>query len=412
MRNKQLNKHLVLGISTFIVLLTLVVIQVLFMVKASKIEARNFNHRVVMALKESRDEVARVAKTCSNMNSYVCGRKCSSKVRTVNFQKVDSIITSNLSLHQINLDYTFEFNNVDDTDRKLNMTSYEQSLNGLLEENGIKLLIQFPDYKKFVYAQMGTLFYISIASIILLMISFYASFRMYSKEKAMLESTSFFIDNMIHEFHTPIANIKFASNLVKKKTEDPKLNKYMDLIKNESERMECHVSDIQGITHIDPKSTDRFSFNKVLIECAEGFKAPIENKGGELKLDLTNNTDMIKGDVKLIKLVISNLMDNALKYNTNSPKIHLSTNSNKNELCLYIKDNGIGIPQKDLNYIFKKYYRVPTGNIHDIKGFGIGLAFVKEVVEKHKGSISVTNNTSEGVTFKITLKLANKTDEN
>ncbi|WP_139314928.1 sensor histidine kinase [Saccharicrinis aurantiacus] len=412
MSNKQLNKHLVLGISTFIILLTLIVIQVLFMVKASKIEARNFNHRVVMALKESRDEIARAAKTCSNMNKYVCGHKCSSEVRSVNFQKVDSIISSNLSLHKINLDYTFELNNEDNKERNLNMTCYEQSLNGLLEQNGIKLLIQFPDSSKFVYAQMGTLFYISIASIILLMISFYVSYRMYSKEKSMLESTSFFIDNMIHEFHTPIANIKFASNLVKKKTEDAKLNKYVDLIKNEAERMECHIVDIQGITNIDPKNSQNFSFNNVLLDCTEGFKIPIKNKDGELILKLTDKADTIIGDVKLIKLVISNLMDNALKYNNNKPKIELSTISNHSELTFYIRDNGIGIPNKELNSIFEKYYRVPTGNIHDIKGFGIGLAFVKEVVEKHNGSISVTNNNCEGVTFKLTFKLANITNEN
>ena len=164
---KKNDKQSLLAGITFAVLISLMVIQILFMYRASRLEEKNFNHRVVLALRESRNEIAREAKACSYMHSYVCGNQCSAELQYINFQKADSILRSNFLIHQINLDYKFEFiNELEAKDRKLCVTCYEQSLNGLLEQNGIKLQIEFPNYTRFLYAQMGGLFYISILTMV------------------------------------------------------------------------------------------------------------------------------------------------------------------------------------------------------------------------------------------------------
>ncbi len=402
MRKLRLRKHLIIGVFTFLMLLVLLVVQVLLMIKASKLERKNFNHSVVVALKEARDEIGREAMKCDNMHDYVCGFHCTNELRKINFNKVDSIIQSNLRLHKIDLDYTFEFLHDTLVSKPLNLSSYEQSLNGLLNENGIKLSLHFPNLSKFVFAQMGILFYTSVVSILFLMISFIITYKMYKKERLLVESTSFFIDNMIHEFHTPIANIKLASNLIQRNIDSrEKLSKYLKLIKNENNKMECHVSDIQSLMDLNEVTSAEVHFHDIVSECVENFLVNIENRGGSIQLMLGADNDIIQGDGKLIKLVISNLLDNAIKYSNEQPIIELKTHNADEFLIFSIKDNGIGIPVKQQKFIFDKYYRVSTGNVHNIKGFGLGLAFVKEVVIKHNGDIAVINNKKAGVTFSI-----------
>ncbi len=391
-----------LAFLTILMLIILLLVQVLFMVKASKLEKQHFKHRVVMALKEARDEIAREATKCNIMHDYVCGHHCAFEDRKVNFNKVDSIIKSKLEMHQVALDYTFEFLNDTMASKPISLTCYQQSLNGLLTENGIRLEIQFPDTSKFIFAQMGFLFYTSVFAILVLLLSFILTYKMYKKEKTLVESTSFFIDNMIHEFHTPIANIKLASNLMKKNIEVPeKLDKYLALIENEGKKMECHVMDIQTVTNLNSPGFTPVHFNDLLRECVSNFQVNANDKDGVIQFNLDAHRDEVQGDVRLIKLVISNLLDNAIKYCEEKPIVQVATYNDRKFLICKIVDNGIGIPQKYQRLIFEKYFRVDTGNVHNVKGFGLGLSFVKEVVEQHGASIEVENNQKSGVSFII-----------
>jgi len=401
-----------LAILTFIVLLSLVLIQVLFLARSAKLEEKHFNHRVVLALREARDEIAREANLSHNMHNYVCGNKCSSDVQYINFQKVDSIIQSNLHIHRIQLDYRFEFVNENDSIKDdICVSCYEQSLNGLLAQNGIKLLIEFPDQSKYFFAQLGVLFYLSIGAILFVLISFVFVYKMFSKEQAILENTKDFIDNMVHEFQTPLANIKFATGLIKKQVNQSndskgKIVQYAQLIHDENAKLSQNVKDILDVVglSVDSGENEHVDLHAVLRDCAESYTAIIKQSEGQIDLDLKATNYNIVGDKTYLKHAFLNLMDNAIKYTNVSPCISISTFNKYNKIIIVVTDNGIGIPKSEQSKIFEKYYRVSTGNVHDIKGFGLGLSFVKKVIEKLNGRIYIKSDINKGSSFIITIK--------
>ncbi len=401
-----------LAILTFLVLLSLVIIQVLFLVRSAKLEEKHFNHRVVLALREARNEIAREANECNNMHNYVCGNKCTNDVQYINFQKVDSIIQSNLYIHKIKLDYRFEFVNENDSVKNnICVSCYEQSLNGLLAQNGIKLQIEFPDQSKFLLAQIGILFYLSIGAILFVLMSFVIVYRMFAKERSILVNTKDFIDNMVHEFQTPLANIKFASGLIKKQVNlnsnnNDKISQYTQLIQDENNKLSQNVKDILDVVGLSVESGDDgiVDIHMVLRDCIDSYKSVVNEKHGEIQLELNADNCLVKGDKTYIKHAFLNLIDNAIKYTKVNPKITITTYNKNNKLFIAVNDNGIGIPKSEYSKVFEKYYRVSTGNVHDIKGFGLGLNFVKKVIENLNGNINVKSEVNKGSTFVIILK--------
>ena len=407
MKNK-LDKQSILAGITFLLLLSLIGIQFLFLIKAAKLEQKHFNHRVVLALREARNEIAREANACNHMRNYVCGNRCTTDIQFINFQKADSIINSNLAIHKIELDYTFEFINVQkEEEKQLCITCYEQSLNGLLAQNGIKLLIEFPEQSQFVFAQAGVLFYISIGAIIFVMISSVFTSRLFRKEKTTLSNTKDFIDNMVHEFQTPIANIKFASNLIQKNiASDIKIEKianYASLIQNENNKIESHMHDVLRVAAMitcKSKAT-KVDIHQLVYDCTQAYKMTITELEGAIELDLKAKYYYINGEKEFLHHAICNLLDNAIKYTAGKPKIKISSYNKKSKFCLDVTDNGIGIDTANYQSIFEKYYRVSNGNIHQTKGFGLGLDFVKTVVDNHKGNIHISSKLGKGSTFTI-----------
>ncbi len=417
MKSKLDKQSLLAGI-TFIMLVCLMVIQFLFLLKSAKLEEEHFNHRVVLALREARNEIAREANKCNQMNNYVCGKKCPVEILYINFQKADSIISSNLAIHKIELDYTFEFINEEKGEKKkLCVTCYEQSLNGLLEQNGIKLHIKFPDGSQFIYAQVGTLFYISIGVIIFVMISFIFTSKLFRREKKMVRSIKYFIDNLVHEFQTPIANIRFATNLTIKKidsnTEINKLKNYTQLIKEENNKIERYVGDILKVAsmHNNNIKSSNVNVHELISNCIYDYKNTIENLNGEFHINLSAQNHHIKAVKEYIQHAICNLFDNAIKYSPSNPSITINTYNNKGKIYISIIDKGLGISPKHHQNIFEKYFRVGNGNIHEIKGFGLGLHFVKNVVNKYKGSIKVESKLNKGSTFTLIFKISNQSNE-
>ncbi len=402
-----------LAVITFIVLLSLIIIQVLFLVRSAKLEEKHFNHRVVLALREARNEIAREANQCNNMHNYVCGNKCSSDVQYINFQKVDSIIQSNLYIHKIQLEYRFEFVNENDSIKdNICISCYEQSLNGLLAQNGIKLQIEFPDQSKFIIAQIGALFYLSIGAILFVLISFVIVYRLFAKEQSILVNTKDFIDNMVHEFQTPLANIQFASRLIKKQVvsgneNGGKIKQYTQLIQDENSKLSQHVKDILDVVglSVEAGSNELMNVHEIITECVESYRSIITEKQGQIRIDLNANDFRIKGDKIYLKHSFLNLIDNAIKYTKEAPHVNIETYNKNNKLYVVVKDNGIGISKSEQDKVFEKYYRVSTGNVHDIKGFGLGLNFVKKVIENLKGSIKIKSELGKGSSFVITLKV-------
>ncbi len=411
MKNR-IDKQALLATITFLLLLGLIGIQFTFLIRSAKLEQKHFNHRVVLALSESRNEIARAANACTYMHNYVCGNQCTKDMQRINSQKADSIIRSNLAIHKIDLDYTFEFVNVDKNHiERAGVACYEQSLNGLLAENGIKLLIQFPEQSQFILAQAGTLFYISLGAIIFVMMSFVFTSRLFRNQKRILTNTKDFIDNMVHEFQTPVSNIKLASNLIKKNIDagfnSEKINNYAGLIQNENSKIEDHMGDILSVAAMVGNRSEYTEVNmhQLLNKCADTYRSSIEKAGGNLTIDLLANRFIVKGKREYLYHALCNLLDNAIKYTIAEPEIKISTYNKKNKFYVVLSDNGIGIDPKNHQNIFEKYYRVTNGNIHDFKGFGLGLDFVKSVVLQHGASIHINSQLHKGSTFTLVLNI-------
>jgi len=409
----QSKKHTWWAVATFLALAALLFIQVRYTLQAAHWAELNFNHRVVMALKDSRDEIGRRVPMCEDMDNYLCGRTCAMTVRAMKRAELDSIIRSNLNIYSLPLDYTFSITDsipAPASNRLFAPRCYQQTLNGLLEQSGIRLRLQFPGRNRFILAQMSGLFLTSIFIILFVLSSFIALLKLIRKKQLQVTRTTEFVNNMLHEFQTPLANIRLATNLIRKRNngdQATKTKEYTQVILNEYEKMQNHVEDILKLSCNEPSVCEKQDVDlKLIIEqIAETYAYRIKEMNGYINLYCDSKSHLIKSVNGRLALVISNLVDNAIKYSQQNPKIDISTVIKTNHIQLIIADKGVGIPSKDLPYIFDQYYRVGTGDVHNVKGFGLGLSYVKKVIEEHGGKITVNSEEGKGTQFTILFPL-------
>lgn len=398
---------------TFAVLLLLVAIQILWIIKAATLEEQNFNHKVGRALRGVKDELCKRASDCNHMRDYLCGRICPAFVQERKIEEVDSIIRSNLEINAIELDYKFligdsaTLQNPEVTNHKC----YVQSLNGFIQKDGIRLTMRFPDRNQFLIAQLKGWFFISIVFIVFVAISFFISMRMFYRERAQLVHTTDFINNMVHEFQTPLANMRLAAGLIRKKNELPagqKINEYLDVIVGENQKMEHNVNRILQLSTLGRPiaSQTKVNIHQLIAQILDQFSFRTNNSHVKVETHLDATAFELTGTEDHFLLMLSNIIDNSLKYTREQPQLIITTSSAENRLIIAISDNGIGIDKSELPYIFDKYYRVPTGDVHNVKGFGLGLAYVKKIVDLYKGSIEVESTPGTGTTFIIKFPLS------
>lgn len=406
----------ILALLTFIALITILAIQVKWLFDAARMEEEHFNTTVSIALNEAKHDIGKLANTCPDMKDFLCGYPGKEKVHAAKVAQIDSIISNKLALYNIDLDYTFEVTESDNdvpNKKMFGQHCYLQCLNGQLEKDGIKIKVEFPCRNQFILAQLHGTFLLTFFSIIFVMISFLITSRMFRKERHLLEQTSDFINNMVHEFQTPLSNIGFAASLIKKKNKlmDKKTEEYLSVIINENQKMEKNVVEILKISnnnHNDNHS-EQVNISKILSDLIVDFGPRIESHKGSIQLETQNNQLVINGIAAHFKLIFSNLIDNAIKYADNEPLIIISVNTSGKKIEIRIKDKGPGIEKRHLTMIFEKYYRIPTGDVHNVKGFGLGLTYVKKMIESYNGSIEVQSTRGLGTQFTIYLPLENET---
>jgi two-component system phosphate regulon sensor histidine kinase PhoR len=235
---------------------------------------------------------------------------------------------------------------------------------------------------------------------------------MFRKERMMAMQTSDFINNMVHEFQTPLSNIRLATSLIKKKENsihDEKIKEYLSVIQNENSRLEKHVEEILKVTCNINNCTvlEETDIHQLIGSTVHEFATRLESEKGKIELKINASKFVLKIAPDHFKLIISNLIDNAMKYTIRAPHILISTENMNAMIVIKIQDNGIGIDKKDIGNIFEKYFRVSTGDVHNVKGFGLGLTYVKKIIEQYKGKIEVSSSKSEGTLFTINLPLNN-----
>ena len=254
--------------------------------------------------------------------------------------------------------------------------------------------------------------WVYISTIVFLVLIFFGfSLATIIKQKRLSEVITDFINNMTHELKTPIATISLSSEMIMRLDSDvdnvEKAKKYAGIIFKENKRLETQVERVLNISTLDTENTTlnkkSLDFHELLVEVKDTFDFNQLANGGKILSENNASIFTIQADSIDITNVVYNLLDNAVKYCITKPFISITTKNERNYLVIEIKDNGIGIRKEDLKMIFDKFYRVSTGNIHDIKGFGLGLFYVKLIINEHNGSIDVKSKPGEGSAFTIKL---------
>ncbi len=273
----------------------------------------------------------------------------------------------------------------------------------------------FHDNLKYLFNKIWINLILSVLFIALLILSFVFIIKTVYKQKKLGDIKNDFINNLTHELKTPIFSISLLIKVFKEKlTADPnkKYSEYLNLIDNENTRLKTQVENVLQIIRIESKKIKleltRTNIHNLISDACKIYAIQAEQNGGNIIQNLNANNQIILIDKTHIQNVIHNLLDNALKYSEEKPEIFITTNNNDTEFSMSIKDKGIGIPRQFLKHIYDKFYRVPTGDIHKIKGFGLGLSYVKAIIEAHNGSVSVISKIHKGSTFTIILPITSQ----
>lgn len=272
------------------------------------------------------------------------------------------------------------------------------------------LVFRFYNQRAFFFSHVSAQIMLSMLAILLLGGSFYMLVDLLLKQKKLSELKTDFINNMTHELKTPIATINLASEAVlelMRKDENSSAERYNRIIFEENQRLRRHVERILNIALLEKSGFSlkltTVDLHDLISKAASQTELMVQKKQGRLNLRLLANQHELAIDEMHMLNVFTNLIDNALKYCTRNPEVAIETKSTAEGIVIEVRDNGIGMTSAQIKKIFEKFYRVPTGDVHDVKGFGLGLSYVQSIVELHGGKVEVQSDPGMGSTFIITL---------
>jgi two-component system phosphate regulon sensor histidine kinase PhoR len=280
-----------------------------------------------------------------------------------------------------------------------------------LDADGYYFAVHFPLLQADLISQMG-IWGFSSAVMLVVIFFFVYTLLVILRQKRLSEVQKDFINNMTHEFKTPIATIALSAEVLKQPDiiENPeRLQLYTAIIEKENSRLRDQVERVLQIATLDQREAslkcDQVDMHQVIEEATKQVLSTLEWRAGQLVNDLKAKQFVVPGDPLHLGNIIRNLLDNAVKYSLEKPVVKVVTANRNGKLLISVSDKGMGISTEDQKRIFEQFYRVHTGNVHDVKGFGLGLYYVKRMVELHQGRVSVESRKGEGTTFTIELPL-------
>ncbi len=418
MPNYLIRRLLILGA---IAISGIIFIQSYWMIKTWNLKDQEFYETVTIALRNVAESVAEFNKTELPKQNLI--KRRSSNYFAVN---INSTIDANIledfliqSFEKFSLNTDFEYAVYDCHSEDLVYGNYckladddKYVLNEVelpkFEELTYYFVVRFPSRKGYLLSNMWMSILFSIVALLAIIFFLYAV-NVILRQKRLTEQQKDFINNMTHEFKTPISSIKLAAEVFannKLISENPRLFQYANIIKSQNERLNLQVEKVLNIARLDKKdfrlSMDKISINETINNLLIYEDAILSEKNVILKLNLTEKELYTTGDLLHFTNILSNILDNAIKYSKSDKQISISTVELDKKIEIKIADNGIGISKENLSKVFDKFYRVPTGDLHDVKGFGLGLHYVKKITEAMGWKIRVESELGKGTRFCIT----------
>ena len=337
--------------------------------------------------------------------------------------QLDSLLHTELKKKSIDIPYDYAIINPrsgrlieiskDYSNERLLQSHFKTNLfpNDVTNEPNL-LVIDFPSQEKYLMSKIWFPLSSSALLILIILICFgYAVFTIVRQKKISVMKTDF-MNNMTHEFKTPISTIGLAIEALLDPTIPQKTSmkmKYLGIIADENKRLESQVADVLQMAQLDKNELKlnlvTVDLHAIIQQAVDKISIQMERKLGHLKLALNASQFKLKGDEAYLLGVLLNLLDNALKYSNDAPNIMIRTQNIRGQLICSIKDHGMGMSKEAQRNIFQKFYRVASGNVHNIKGFGLGLAYVKEIITLHHGSIEVESELKKGTNFIVKFPL-------
>ncbi|CAM1347385.1 sensor histidine kinase [Tenacibaculum insulae] len=283
------------------------------------------------------------------------------------------------------------------------------------DDNGTskyKLYVKFPNERKNLLSGMMKILGLSLLFIGIIIAAFSASLYQLIRQKRISEIKTDFINNMTHEFKTPIATINLALDAIKNPkiiTDKEKVQRYVQMIREENKRMHGQVENVLRISRLEKNqidlSKDATDMHDTIEEAIEHIQLLVDDKKGSVTSHFKAISTEVLGNQFHLTNIIVNMLENALKYSSEAPKIDVYTENTNKYFIFKIKDEGIGMSRNAQKYVFNKFYREHKGNIHNVKGHGLGLAYVKEIIDNHQGTVHVESEKGKGSLFTVKLPL-------
>lgn len=270
------------------------------------------------------------------------------------------------------------------------------------------LSVIFPERTNYVLGSMAWVLSASLLFSLIILATFAMSLSFIFRQKKISEMKSDFLNNMTHEFKTPIATISLAADTIVNSRvigDEPKIRHFISMIKKENNRMNKKVETILQISSLDKKEIsfnfEDLSLHNIIERAVDAHDIIIQQRKGKINLHLDASEPVVCGDEEHLYNLISNLLDNAIKYSPGSPEITVSTGNNGCGIIMMVEDRGTGMSKSVQNRIFERFYRKPSGNVHNVKGFGLGLNYVQAIVNAHRGNITVHSESGKGSRFDV-----------
>ncbi len=400
----NLNKTSVFIGIAIVSLLSILFIQINWMLDTARIKQELFNEKANMVLQRTAEVVVADEATCKGIEEGIDQKELNT---------IDSVFKHYMKYYKLKVDYVFEVKKPNQFANALQQHNsiYQTRLESINIKEGVDLRLVFPDKKQYILAELRTPFITSILLIVVVIILFIKTVKAIVTEKNLSLRTSDFLSNMTHEFKTPITNIALATKFLNKEfneTSSLKSREYAEIILEENEKLRLQVEQVLSIASLEkgeiPLLRKELDVHMLLNQVVSHMNLQLENNHAEIEWQLSANKHLAFLDATHMSNVFRNLIDNAIKYSNSNIRINIKTYNADDNLMIEISDNGIGIDKKHHSSLFDNYFRVPMGDVHDVKGFGLGLSYVKRVLDLHDAEIQVASELHKGSTFKIILK--------